>query len=185
MMRTGDRRPMTIRLTWLAAAVLHADSRTTWHTSGAGLVGSAMGSADQQGPIESGHQLGKLRTFAAGSGADLGELPSRGLLGFGCFRRDSPLFPTRSGAVAVRPLVAAPPSPPTGASASASEVLLGCSDQPTDAVVGLRSNCFVFGPVLSLGDRRDVCKQVFRSLAQRLVIREHLQSEQGLLGVGA
>lgn len=49
------------------------------------------------------HQLGKLRSFAAGSGADLGERLRGGLVGLGRFHRDSPLFPARSGALVVRP----------------------------------------------------------------------------------
>lgn len=46
--------------------------------------------------------LGKLRSFAAGLDADLGEWLGRCLDGRGCLHRDSPLFPGRSGAVVVR-----------------------------------------------------------------------------------
>jgi len=48
------------------------------------------------------YQLGKLRAFGGGSGADLGERSGSGQAGLGCFHRGSPLFPARSGAVVVR-----------------------------------------------------------------------------------
>jgi hypothetical protein len=48
------------------------------------------------------YQLGKLRSLARVLGADLGEQSSRGLVGRGCFPRDSPLLPAPSGAVVVR-----------------------------------------------------------------------------------
>lgn len=48
------------------------------------------------------HQLGKLRFFAAGCGADLGERHGHGLLGLGCIHCESTLFPVRSGTLVVR-----------------------------------------------------------------------------------
>ena len=50
-------------------------------------------------------QLGKLRHFGAGWGADLAERLDCGLCRLGCFHRGSPLFPALSGAVVVRPVV--------------------------------------------------------------------------------
>jgi hypothetical protein len=55
-------------------------------------------------------ELGKLRSFAAGSAADLRGRYGCRLVGLGGFRRESPLFPARSGALVVR----AEPSTPCG-----------------------------------------------------------------------
>lgn len=48
-------------------------------------------------------ELGKLRAFGPGLGADLGKRLNRGIAGLGSSPRDSPLFPARSGALVVRP----------------------------------------------------------------------------------
>ena len=49
-----------------------------------------------------GHELGKLRAFAPGPGADLGERSGCGVVGLVSLSRDSLLFPARSGALVVR-----------------------------------------------------------------------------------
>lgn len=69
--------------------------------------------------------------------------------------------------------------------ASLSEVALACADKSADVVTGPHSEIVEFSPAASLGQSRDVCKHVLRGLAQRFVVREHLHTEEGFLGIGA
>lgn len=73
----------------------------------------------------------------------------------------------------------------TGASARALKVLLGCPDQSADVVTGPYPGNVEFCSAVRLGQRRNVCEQVLRGLAQSHVIGEHLCPEQCFLSVGA
>ena len=66
-----------------------------------------------------------------------------------------------------------------------SEVLLAPADKSADAGASSRPPSVELVPAVGLGYHSDVGEHVLRVPAQRLVIREHLHPEQGLLGVGA
>lgn len=67
----------------------------------------------------------------------------------------------------------------------ASEMTLGCSNQSTDVVAGLHPALVELGPAVRLRQCCDVRKCSFCRLAQGVVIGEHLDAEEGFLGVGA
>lgn len=69
--------------------------------------------------------------------------------------------------------------------AGLSKVLLAPADKSADAVASSHPVGVELVPAVDLGHRCDVGEYIPRGPAQRLVIREHLHPEQGLLGAGA